>query len=282
VTFTVQSLSTPVSLLVPHAAARSAPSLYALSVLLCDLSRSTSQHPSPLNCITLSSAFSSPMCALSDCFCDINLSTSATTLTPHLHHTHSAVHSAPSLCALSVSLCDLNHSTSQHPCLPICTRLSGAFSSPMCALIVSFCDINLRPQTSDLSYNPLPSPAPHSLSSAFSSLFVCPLLLLCDLNHSTSQHPSFLTCPHTQQRVQLPLCTPSVFCSVTSTIQPLSTPVPSLAPHSAAHSAPSLCALSVLLCDLNHSTSQHPSFLTCPTRSSAFSSLFVRPQCFAL
>ena len=121
-----------------------------------------------------------------------------------------------------------------------------------------------------------------TLGSALSSLFVCPLLLLCDLNHSTSQHPSFLTCPHTQQRVQLPLCTPSVFCSVTSTIQPLSTPVPSLAPHSAAHSAPSLCALSVLLCDLYRSISQHPSFLTCTTRSSAFSSLFVRPQCFAL
>ena len=42
-----------------------------------------------------------------------------------------------------------------------------------------------------------------------------------------------------------------------------------------------VCPL-LLLCDLNRSTSQHPSPLTCTTLSSAFSSLFVRPQCFAL
>jgi len=120
--------------------------------------------------------------------------------------------------------------------------------------------------------------------------------------------PSPLTCTTlTQQCIQLPLCVPSVFRSVTSTIQPLSTPVYPFAPdsvahsvppcvpslflsvisifqphlhhtHSAVHSAPSLCALSVSLCDLNPTTSQHPNTPTCTTLSSAFSSLFVCPS----
>ena len=126
----------------------------------------------------------------------------------------------------------------------------------------------------------------------------------------------------TQQCIQLPLCVPSVFRSVTSTIQPLSTPVYPFAPdsvahsvppcvpslflsvistsdlrpqtsattlfphlhhtHSAVHSAPSLCALYCCSVTSTIQPLSTPVSSLVPTRSSAFSSLFVRPQCFAL
>ena len=158
---------------------------------------------------------------------------------------------------------------------------------------------------------PLSTPVPSiALHSAARSAPPCaPSVIVSVISIFQPQlQPSPLTCTTlTQQCIQLPLCVPSVLCSVISTLRPLSTPVYPLAPdsvarsvapcvpslflsvisifqphlhhtHSAVHSAPSLCALSVSLCDLNPTTSQHPNTPTCTTLSSAFSSLFVCPS----